>query len=163
MEKERLKFCIDRFDHYYDSINNKSAVFLGLSTFIVGGLVAAYPSVLSLVNSGFFVHVMMLSVLGLGLGIMIIVIMALTPFLTVGTASIYYFSSISSMTKDQYSTQSSTVCTEEDELTDLRAQVHQLSCGLTDKFERLKWAGRLFTIQFFLFVPLILLIVCNLK
>lgn len=163
MEKERLKFCIKRFDHYYDSVNNKSAVFLGLSTFIVGGLVAAYPSILSLVNCGFFVHVLMLSVIGIGLGIMIIVIMASTPFLTTDTNSLHYFSSISCMTKDQYCNRSSTTCTEEDELIDLREQVHQLSGGLNNKFKKLKWAGKLFTIQFCLFIPLILLIVFNLK
>jgi len=163
MEKERLKFCIERFDHYYDSVNNKSAVFLGLSTFIVGGLVAAYPSVMNLVNCGAPVHIMMLVVIGLGLAIMIIVVMASTPFLTANTDSIHYFGSISCMTKDQYCNKSSITLTEEDELTDLREQVHQLSCGLTNKFKRLKLAGRLFTLQFYLFIPLVLLIICNLK
>lgn len=163
MEKDRLKFCIERFDHYYESINNKSAVFLGLSTFIVGGLVASYPSILGLANCGLLVHIMMLSVIGLGLAIMIIVIMASTPFLTADTSSIHYFGSISCMTKEQYSLRSATKDSEEAELTDLRAQVHQLSCGLADKFNRLKWAGELFVIQFYLFIPLVLLIVFNLK
>lgn len=163
MEKERLKFCIERFDHYYDSVNNKSAVFLGLSTFIVGGLVAAYPSILNLVNCGFFLHIMMLSVIGLGLGIMIVVITASTPFLVTTIDSIHYFGSISCMTKDQYCNKSSTQCAEEDELIDLRGQVYQLSCGLAGKFKKLKWAGKLFTIQFYLFIPLILLIISNLK
>lgn len=163
MERERLKFCVERFDHYYDSINNKSAVFLGLSTFIVGGLVAAYPSILSLVNCGYFVHVLMLSVIGLGLAIMIIVIMASKPYLTTDTNSMHYFGSISCMAKDEYSNRSGTACTEEEELIDLRAQVHALSCGLADKFKKLKLAGTLFTIQFCLFIPLVLLIVFNLK
>lgn len=163
MEKERLRFCIGRFDHYYDSVNNKSAVFLGLSTFIVGGLVAAYPSVLKLVNCGVLVHLVMLSVIGLGLATMILVIMASTPFLTTDTDSMHYFGSIACMTKDAYCNKSASSFTEEDELTDLRAQVHQLSGGLFSKFKRLKLAGRLFTIQFYLFIPLILLIVYNLK
>ena len=163
MEKERLKFCIERFDHYYDSINNKSAVFLGLSTFVVGGLVAAYPSVLSLANCSLFVHLNMLSVIGLGIATMIIVIIASTPFLSRSTESMLYFGSISCMTKEQYHVKSGTVCSEEDELIDLRTQVHQLSCGLAYKFKQLKLAGALITIQFCLFIPLILLIVCNLK
>ncbi len=41
MEFERLIFCINRYDHYYDSVNNKSNVFLVISTFIVGGLITA--------------------------------------------------------------------------------------------------------------------------
>ncbi len=162
MEKERLKFCIERFDHYYDSINNKSAVFLALSTFIVGGLVAAYPSILSLINCGLFIHIAMLSVIGLGVAIMIIVIIASSPFLTIDDRSLHYFGSIASFSKNQFSDKSGAF-TNEDELTDLRSQVYQLSCGLSNKFKRLRIAGGLFTIQFCLFIPLILIIVFNLK
>lgn len=162
MEKERLKFCIERFDHYYDSVNNKSAVFLGLSTFIVGGLVTAYPSILSLVDCGFLVHSMMFSVLALGITIMITVVMASTPFLSDKTDSLHYFGSIACMTKAQYDKHGSE-CTDEDELNDLRTQAHQLSCGLNKKFKRLKLAGSLLTIQFCLFIPLIIIIVTNLK
>ncbi|TJZ63309.1 hypothetical protein FAZ15_03245 [Sphingobacterium olei] len=163
MEKDRLKFSIERFDHYYDSVNNKSAVFLGLSTFVVGGLVAAYPSLLQLVDCGIFVHILMLCTIGLGLAIMIVVIVASTPFLATDGNSIHFFGSISKMSREEYCEQSSLPNLEEDELHDLRVQVYQLSCGLTDKFNKLKRAGRLFTIQFFLFIPLILLIIFNLR
>jgi len=163
MERERLLFNINRFDHYYDSVNNKSAVFLGLSTFIVGGLVAAYPSILELVECGVLVHLVMTSVIALGIAIMIIVILASTPFLGRETDSMYYFGSISRMTQVNYTNKSISGYTDEDELTDLRNQVHQLSCGLEKKFVKLQLAGKLFTIQFFLFIPLILIIITNLK
>jgi len=163
MEKERLKFCVERFDHYYDSVNNKSAVFLGLSTFIVGGLVTAYQSVLELVDCGIVIHGLMLCCIGLGLAIMIMVVIASTPYLAAGMNSMHFFGSISKMDREEYCNRSSLLALEEHELLDLRAQVHQLSCGLTDKFSKLKWAGILFTIQFILFIPLILLIVFNLK
>ncbi|WGQ09019.1 DUF5706 domain-containing protein [Pedobacter gandavensis] len=163
MERERLTFNIGRFDHYYDSVNNKSAVFLGLSTFIVGGLAAAYPAILDLVTCGVIVHLMMISVLGLGIAIMIIVVLASTPFLGKETDSMYYFGSIASMAHDDYCNKSSSGLTEEDELSDLRKQSHQLSCGLNKKFRKLQFAGKLFTIQFFLFIPLILIIITNLK
>lgn len=163
MEKDRLKFCIERFDHYYDSVNNKSSVFLAMSTFIVGGLVAGYPSVLTLVNCGILVHLLMVGCIGLGLAIMIMVIIASTPFLKEGESSVHFFGSISKMDKEDYCKKSSLLNLEEEELIDLRIQVHQLACGLTNKFNKLKWAGRLFTIQFFLFIPLIILIIFNLK
>lgn len=162
MEKERLKFCIGRFDHYYDTINNKSSVFLGLSTFIVGGLVAGYPSLIFLINCSFLIHSLMVVLLGIGITIMIIVVLAATPFQGKESESLHFFGSISKMEKEQFCN-NSTLCSEEDELKDLRSQVQYLSRGLASKFNKLKWAGRLFTVQFSLFVPLITLIIYNLK
>lgn len=162
MEKERLKFCIERFDHYYDSVNNKCAVFLGLSTFIVGGLIAAYPSFLEKVNHNLWVHLFMGALISLGLAIMIIVIQASTPFMSKGTGSLHYFGSISSLDLFTFE-QRSSGCQDADELKDLLAQVHQLSHGLTSKFQKLKLAGLLFTIQFYLFIPTLILLLTNLK
>jgi len=36
-EKERLIFNVDRFDHYYDTIN-KIAVYIAINTFLLGVL-----------------------------------------------------------------------------------------------------------------------------
>ena len=163
MEKERLKFCLERWDHYYDSVNNKSAVFLALATFIVGGLVAAYPSILQLVDCGIVAHSLMILLIGLGVANMIVVVMASTPFLTNDVESLLYFGSVSCMSTKEYYQKSLAGCTEEQELKDLRDQAHQLSKGLAKKFKKLKLAGRLFTVQFFLFIPLIIVIIINLK
>ncbi len=163
MEKERLKYCIDRFDHYYDSVNNKSSVFLGLSTFIVGGLVAGYFVIAPLVNCGFWVHTLLKVLIGLGVATMIIVILAATPYLGKDTDSLHFFGAIGCMDSTSFCAKSASQCTEEDELNDLRSQVHQLACGLCGKFIKLKDAGILFTIQFCLFVPLFIIILCNLK
>lgn len=163
MEKERLKYCIDRFDHYYDSVNNKSSVFLGLSTFIVGGLIAGYFAVGPLINCGFWTHALMIVLIGLGVATMITVIMAATPFLSTDTDSLHFFGAIAHMDSSGFCTKSATPCTDEDELKDLRNQVHQLATGLRGKFKKLKTAGILFTVQFYLFIPLFLIILCNIK
>ena len=163
MEKERLKYCIDRFDNYYDSVNNKSSVFLGLSTFIVGGLIAGYFAISPYVNCGFWTHALMVILIGLGVAIMITVIKAATPFLTKDIDSLHFFGAISSLDAPGFCAKSATPCTDEDELKDLRNQVHQLASGLTGKFKKLKTAGILFTIQFYLFIPLVLMILCNFK
>jgi uncharacterized membrane protein len=163
MEKERLKYCIDRFDHYYDSVNNKSSVFLGLSTFIVGGLVAGYFAVGPLINCGFWTHALIITLIGLGVSTMIVVIMATTPFLSSDIDSLHFFGAIASMDGPSFCVKSATPCTDEDELKDLRNQAHQLATGLRGKFKKLKTAGVLFTIQFYLFIPLFLIIICNLK
>lgn len=163
MEKERLKYCIDRFDHYYDGVNNKSSVFLGLSTFIVGGLITGYFAVRPYINCGFWMHALMVILIGLGVAVMIIVVMAATPFLGKDIESLHYFGDIACLKGPDFCAKSATPCTDEEELEDLRNQVHQLAIGLTGKFNKLKTAGILFTIQFCLFVPLFFTTLCNLK
>lgn len=162
MEKERLQFCINRFDHYYDSINNKGAVFLGLGTFILGGLVASYPYLLQNVNCTLWVHISMGLLILLSLINLLIVISASTPHLSIKETSLLYFASISSMTKKTFD-ENSVSHTPGEELNDLRDQVRKLSIGLTRKFQKLKISGWLFSIQFILFIPLIILIIKNFK
>ncbi|WP_040495282.1 Pycsar system effector family protein [Fulvivirga imtechensis] len=162
MEKERLQFCINRFDHYYDSINNKCAVFLGLGTFILGGLIASYPYLLQNVECTSWIHVSMGLLILLSLVNLLTIISASTPHLSNKGTSMFYFASISSMTKKSFDEQS-TCYMPEVELDDLRDQVRELSTGLTRKFQKLKIVGRLFSLQFILFIPLIIFVIINFK
>ncbi len=162
-EKQRLLFCIGRYDQYYDSVNNKSSVFLGLSTFIVGGLVAGYFALPPLVNCTPLMCFLMMMLILLGIIIMIIVVLAATPFLSQRIDSLHFFGSISCLSHNDFCAKSVSTISDEDELIDLRTQVHQLACGLSSKFKKLKIAGNLFTIQFILFIPLLILILNNLK
>ncbi|HEY9488539.1 MAG TPA: hypothetical protein VIQ51_09410, partial [Chryseosolibacter sp.] len=54
--QEHLRFCIERFDHYYDSVNNKCALFLTVNTFIVGGLMAIHPTLQSTFDCGLWIN-----------------------------------------------------------------------------------------------------------
>ena len=162
MERERLKFSVDRFDHYYDSINNKCNVFLGLSTFIVGGLIAAYPSLLEKVECGFVTHALMGTLLSLGLAIMIIVSTASTPYLSKSGNSLLFFADIAGQTEAQFQ-QLSAGETEAAAVEDMRRQVYKLAVGLNGKFKKLRVAGQLMILQFVLFIPLVIIIVTNLK
>jgi len=105
----------------------------------------------------------MIALILIGIVIMIIVILAATPFVSKDTDSLHYFGSISCQSHEEFCTKSIECISEEDELKDLRMQVHQLACGLSSKFYRLKMAGILFTIQFTLFIPLLMLVIHNLK
>jgi hypothetical protein len=161
-EKERLKFCIGRYDHYFDSVNNKSNVYLTLSVFVFGGLLGLYPTILVKTDSNLWVNVFMLLVMGIGLTAMLITILASRPYLTKETDSLLFFQSVSNMGQTEFETQSSTA-TEEQEINDLRIQTFQLACGLKAKFTKLLLVASLFAIQFALFIPLIILILNNLK
>lgn len=161
-EKERLKFCIGRYDHYYDSVNNKSNVYLTLSVFIFGGLMGIYPTILEKTNSNIWVNIFMLLIMLIGLTAMLITVLASRPFLTKETDSLLFFQSVSNMGLSEFETQSSNA-SDEQEIKDLRVQTFQLASGLKAKFIKLRLVAGLFALQFALFIPLIFLILNNLK
>lgn len=162
MEKERLQFNINRFDAYYNSVNSKCGVFLGLSTFIVGGLATAYSSIIKAVDCGWCIHSLMSLLIALGVAIMIIVILASTPYLSSKKKSLLYFGCIAAMERNDFLAKSEAY-QKNDEMTDLRNQVYDLASGLELKFKRLRLAGWLFTAQFVLFIPLLFTLIYNLK
>lgn len=162
MEKDRLLLCISRYDHYYDSINNKCNVFLTLSIAIVGGLVAAYPTLLEKVNCGIWLHINMAVLLVAGLANILFTVWTSIPFLKKGGDSLLYFGNVATINVEEFAAQSA--CETEDRgLVDLRRQVHVLARGLHAKFRYLKIAGTLLLIQAVFFFPLVVLIVINLK
>ncbi len=162
MEKDRLFFTINRFDQYYDSVNNKSNIILGISTFLVGGLVALYPTISEKINCTALIHGFLMLLILIGLIVMLVIIFASIPYLTAHNSSVFYFRSVSKMTLSDFSTQSS-MCTTDQELADLREQTHSLAKGLWFKFRYLKIACILLFIQFCLFIPFLILLFNNLK
>ena len=136
---------------------------MGLSTFIVGGLVVGFFAIKDFVVYTPWIYLLMIVLILIGIVIMIIVVLAATPFISNGSESLHYFGSISCQTHDEFSIKSIENISPEEELNDLRVQVHQLACGLSSKFSKLKIAGILFAIQFVLFIPLLILVIHNLK
>lgn len=162
MEKERLHFCIGRYDHYFDSINNKVTVFLALATFVVGGLIAGYTTIVEKVDCGPWIHFFLIATIGIGFFIMLLLLVASIPYLTTEKDSVHYFGSVSSMGIEEFQ-QASKAINEEKELQDLRKQTYLLAVGLKRKFAWLKLAGILFVLQFILFIPLIICLILNFK
>ncbi|WP_320167836.1 Pycsar system effector family protein [Mangrovibacterium marinum] len=162
MEKERLKFCIERFDHYYDSTNNKSGVFLAIGTFVLGGLIAGYPYIVENVTCSAWMYGSYYLSAALALTALIIVIWSATPYLTRGGESMYYYGSIASKSKEEFSNSSERQESDED-LADLRNQVHGLAKGLSQKFGLLYWAGRVYLIMFIAIAVFAASILINLK
>ncbi len=161
-EQERLKFCIGRYDHYFDSVNNKSNVYLTLSVFIFGGMLGLYSNLLEKTNYHFWVNVIMLTIMGVSLTTMLITILASRPYLTKETDSLLFFQSVSNMGETEFSKRSQ-ASSEEQELNDLRLQTFQLANGLKSKFAKLHLVATLVAIQFALFIPLTVTILNNLK
>lgn len=162
MEKERLLLCISRYDHYYDSVNNKSNVLLSLGIFIVGGLVATYPSVMEKVVCNNWLHFLMGTLIALGVANLLILTWTSLPFLTSNKTSLIYFGSIAGMPINDFVSRSS-ARTPDEELQDLRLQVHSLASGLRSKFKRIRIAGFLLIVQVIFFMPLVAYIIKHVK
>lgn len=161
MEKDRLTYTISRFDHYFESVNNKTAVYIAINTFILGGILTSYSNVNEYIKE--YVDIFNISlciILGLGLFTIIILILASIPYFSKKPNSLFYFGTICSLSKDDFIEQSKKYDSK-NELKDLRNQVHILSKGLNKKFERLKLSGSLLVIQFIGLVPLIIIFLIN--
>ena len=140
MEKERLYFALGAMTIILIALITK-VPFFGTQHLYCGGLVTGYFVLPSFVNCTFWICWLMVILIMLGILIMIIVVRAATPFLSKGTDSLHYFGSISSLKHDDFCTKSVGPISVEDELSDLRTQVHQLSNGLCSKFSMLRTAG----------------------
>mgnify|MGYP005990600667 CR=1 FL=1 len=161
MEKDRLIYTISRFDHYFESVNNKTAVYIAINTFVLGGILAGYVNVNQYIKEYEDIFNIIFSlILGLGLITLIILILASIPYFSKKPNSLFYFGTIGPLSKDDF-IEKSKKYDSKDELKDLRGQVHILSKGLNKKFERLKLSGHLLVIQFIGLVPLIIIFLIN--
>lgn len=161
-ERERLKFCIQRYDHYFGSLNSKSTVYLTLSTFIVGGLFAGYTQFDNLLEyTTLFKFIYTLPIL-LGLITMSVIIYTSIPYLSTSSKSVYYFGGVAARLDEDFCKKSRTI-NQEEELEDLRNQTHILASGLVNKYNMLKYAGYFILAQFATVFALFTYVIINLK
>lgn len=155
--EEYLKFIIERFDHYYDSTNNKGQFYLGLNTFLIGGTIGA----LLYANEKGVLNVLLCCLLSVSLGCIFLSILftlsALQPFTRSGHSrnyqSLLFFGSITELTDCKiFRTKMNKQSTQE-RLEDLQNQCYTLAQGLTSKFRKLKNAGRLIWLTFLILIP----------
>ena len=158
MEEDRLKYSIDRFDHYFDSVNNKSAVYIAINTFITGGIIALITQTDTLNGYSNFDKYSLSGALFVGILNLIILAVISIPYVSNKPKSLYYFGSISKMKKIDFLKMSEDYSKKEN-LKDLRAQTFLLSRGLTAKFNKLKIVGLLLIAQFILLIPAILFLI----
>jgi hypothetical protein len=163
MEKDRLLFCIGRFDQYYDSVNNKGNVILALSTFLVGSEIAAYPFFLENRILSVYAFILYGLTIMAGFSAIIMILRASIPYTSCEhKSSLWFFRDIANLSSSGFNERSKTL-TDDEELMDLRTQTHDLAIGLKKKFYRLKIAGNLLIVQLSLLVPFFTIVYKNLK
>ena len=160
-EKDRLLYSINRFDHYFESVNNKTAVYLAMNTFLLGGIITGYVSVQEHICQFRTLFNILLTIeMVLGIGGLILITIASIAYFSKDCDSLFYFGGIGAMTNETFVECSKKLSVKE-ELKDLRNQVHTLSVGLNAKFTRLKISGRLIVMQFIILIPVILVLIIN--
>jgi hypothetical protein len=160
-ERDRLLYTVNRFDHYFESVNNKTAVYLAMNTFILGGIITGYISFQDyVIHCRDLFNILLISQMFLGVAALLIVTNASTPYFSKRSDSLYYFGGIGSLTKENFDLCSKKSDTNSD-MTDLRNQVHVLSVGLTSKFKKLRVSGWLIFSQFLLLIPIIIILIKN--
>lgn len=161
-ERNRLELTMSRIDHYYDSVNNKSAVYLVINTFLTGGLIVLMTQTKSLKNIGLLVHLSLGLCMLLGLTSLVIIAITSIPFFSTEPNSLYYFGNIGNKTSSQFLEESKNYKKKED-IKDLRCQVHLLSKGLTSKFKKLKFVGYFLVAQFIVLIPIMYYLIKNIS
>jgi hypothetical protein len=160
------KFIIDRYDHYNDSVNNKSAFFIALNTFLLGGLFVGFVNFhrdMEMTRSLWYLPIVfgLSSILST-----ILIVIASNPFLVSGNKearrrSLIFFGSVAEYKRENY-LQAFTQ-QDDDRLTeDTVNQAWILATGLTSKYRKLRIAGWLLIFQFLLLIPIIYYIALNL-
>ena len=140
---QMLVHTMDRYDHYYDSINNKGNLFLTLNTFLLGGIITGYYGIKNLLQSGsdiiLFVWIGLICCL-LSLGF---TLWAIMPYLNKQcdsvNGSVINFGNVSNITFESFTSMYGNI-TDEKRYRDYLHQVYLLACGLQKKFSRLKVA-----------------------
>lgn len=138
---ERLQFVIGRFDHYYESVNTKTALLLTLATLL--------PSLLFSLNHSIdnFLSVVINSIsIFISVAIYWSLLVASQPYLKSNNESLLFFGSISKKDIESYRSAIKTE-TEDSYLDDLIFQAYSLSKGLSKKYKYIQIATWLIIIQ----------------
>jgi hypothetical protein len=146
-KSENLKFILERYDHYIESVQSKSNLYIALNSLIVTGSIAILTTVDSQKLNSTLLVLLIIIVLASIFSI-IITLIALIPYLkTSQDKSVLFFKDVSNEKANDY-------CKRMNEMTsdnfdnDITNQIHCIAKGLTIKYEKMKWAGLLLIFQF---------------
>lgn len=140
---EMLKHTMDRYDHYYDSVNNKGNLFLALNTFLLGGIITGYYGIQEGIGERYNILLFVWLALICCLLSMGFTLWAIFPYLNKNIDKVYgsamYFGEVSHLTLTDFKKRYEQM-TEYKKYEDYLQQVHLLALGLQKKFFRLQIA-----------------------
>ena len=162
---EHTKFLMQRFDQYYNNVNNKGIFYISLNTFILTGITVGYTSLHSKVEPSFWLYFFLITSLICCLASTLFTILSIHPHSKDNHAddeksSLIYFGGIAKhklpFYKEKFHDQ-----TEENIIDGMLQQVHCLAHGLHSKYFNLKIAGYILFAQLGIILPLLFFSVKN--
>ena len=163
---EFAKFVIGRYDHYYDSVNNKANFWLAFNSFAIGVVLTTYKDVKDLVPSCVisWFNGGLISFLVIAIVSSFLILIASWPHMTFkkrpgrGGRSLIYFDDVAAFEVADYRK----ALDEADSqrlYKDFSGQTWHLAAGLNRKYRLLAWAGRLMAMLLVILAYLILVFV----
>lgn len=150
---EQLQFIISRYDHYYDAVNNKGQFFLGLNTFIIGGLGAAFLLIKDKPECSYIYYILFILLFILSFVSITFTLIAILPYLKSNhQKSLVFFGSVAEFDNDQY-VKTINNTSDKKSMNDFASQAHHLAVGLKKKYRWLQFAGWAIAGQFIVLVP----------
>ena len=159
---EHRHFIVNRFDSYFDSINNKANLFLAVNTFLIGGLFTALaflPGYLKETEASAFCILIMLA---LNIASTLFTLLSLLPYSKTCGESLIFFGDIARLSLDDFLKKFSDQSDDQVSL-DIDRQIFFMSKGLNRKFKNLSIAGIFFFVEALVLLPLIITVIKNLK
>lgn len=164
----RNEFLVSRYDHYYDSVNNKGMFYLTFNSFLLSGICGSYIALKAIINASVTLHSLVIILFVTTVLSSVYTILSINPFLKkcISSSNTFYslmfFGDVAKKSNEEF-IQKTLHRSEMDHCIDLLTQTHTLATGLNKKFERLVTAGNLILVELILFIIIIPLIVYNLK
>jgi hypothetical protein len=162
---EHAKFIIERFDHYYDTINSKGSFYIALNSFIFGGLCTGYISIENKVTQGFWFWLLLVLPFIICIISILYTITAVSPFLKDNdnnddNNSLVFFGGIAKHSLNHFIEK---IRSENDDSIreEMYRQIHCLAKGLKSKFDKLFIVSYLLAFQFVLITIFIIYIIKN--
>lgn len=149
---EHLKYAIDRYDLYFDSVNTKGNVYLTIMTFLLGGTLTIFHSESDKFQTGSILWSLLVLIILIQVTGIFVTLSAIKPFLKSGTKpndrSAIYFGDVATFSIDEYR-----INYDNRDLSiaynDYIKQVHQLAIGLKKKYQLLWWSTIIIGAQLF--------------
>ena len=161
---QHSRFIIERYDQYYNNINNKGQFYLGINTLMIGATVSILPKITKYCSQNFGFHLLIITFAISCFFSVLITLKAIHPYLkksnTNRVSSLIFFKSISEYSCSEFHEKFMAQSTPEIK-SDLVYQIHALAHGLNIKFKYLRYASCFLTIEFVLGFIIIILISKN--
>jgi len=169
VSQDQLKFIMQRYDTYISGANTKGTFLLAFNTFLCGGVLSNYSSLIEMVGLclAIYLKLALLLLVICGIVSLFIVLLAVYPFLKSGNSSkdkyhsLIYFGSVSAFKNPEEYIAALGSQNDPDVFADMSKQIHQLAQGLYKKYRQLEWATKIIFAQLSLIIFIMGLIVIN--